>query len=436
MNLRFVLSAPGMCRLIPVGDRDRECDLFTQAVDLITKGVDKLQEDCTRIIGHEFKTDILFNAYTEKGFLKSMKDYDKFGFDKLYADSGGLQIVTRSMKEIDQAQKRKIYEVQSEADYAMCFDEIPVRTVVQSSSSRTQVGDKIFYPSKIKESSLKTAQNIKEQIEVLDELGSSSKVHYIIQGNRESDMVDWFNIGSSVLDDEHFKSVGGVSLADTCMGNGPLESIEMLSTYSTLVNSFDTDKIKKHLHLLGVGGASRLKPLIYLIQSGFLPNEGYTYSFDSSTMSLSFIQGNFRTENNSLINSNDLQSVRYSMESVFSYYENIFRESGIDFDVDEIIDIVMKHIRSVSDLTSNTPDRLYPIIRAFIPLYNSYGIKILVQSLKKQVSSMKFDKTPIGMLQYVKNGDDYKKWFREFSHLVPSKRIYREKEFDLSNFFG
>ncbi len=89
------------------------------------------------------------------------------------------------------------------------------------------------------------------------------------------------------------KYIGGIALADTCMGNGELESIEMLKA-GHIISQDCHPNYSEHLHLLGVGSINRMKPVIYLSKSGFL-DKFQRISYDSTSHSSSLLFGKFMT---------------------------------------------------------------------------------------------------------------------------------------------
>ena len=96
-----------------------------------------------------------------------------------------------------------------------------------------------------------------------------NKSNIIVQGNFADDMVRWYSIIQDMLTDEHFKNVGGIAVADTCMGNKELESIDML-TAAHRIAQFANPSATEQIHLLGVGSIPRMAPVLYLEHSGFL----------------------------------------------------------------------------------------------------------------------------------------------------------------------
>jgi hypothetical protein len=435
MEFRYVFSAPAMLRLMPSVWEKENPEEYSKIVGMIKEGMQRLRADSsTQIPEIKFGIDLLFNAYSEKEFGGWLRKYDIFGFDKLYADSGGLQIVTAG-KKVDDSLKSEIYAIQSQADFAMCFDEIPASTVgiADTKSNRSQTSNKLYHPSRKKETAIKTANNIREQIEILDKFGTETKVHYIVQGNTHQDMYEWFDDGARILTDAHFERVGGVSLADTCMGNGPMESIDMLVAYHRIHKEFGPEKIKKHVHLLGLGSVRRLLPVIYLMNSGMLSRD-LTISFDSTTFSMSYFMGRFIDSEGNKIQGDPVE-IRRMFHMIYQYFGDIYRKYVPDLDEEHFIDYVSREVRSVADTINNARMDIQALVRANITLTNCWQILGFIAQVKKILERAKHDNSPIGMLQFVRDFEDYQEWRREFGRFVPSNRIKREQLVTLDNFF-
>lgn len=438
-NLSYTFSAPAMLRLNKSTWEDANPEGFQQVKSMLVAGLNQLRAD----IGNQgnsnvkFDIDILFNAYTEKDMGERIKSQDNFGFGKIYADSGGLQIVTAG-KSVDDSLKKSIYQTQSVADYAMCFDEIPCSNIeglsMDTKSNRSQTGNKVFYPERLEQTATKTAHNIREQIETLDSIGTNTTVHYIVQGNTTEDMYKWFEYGTKVLGDEHYKRVGGLALADTCMGNGPLESIDMLVAYHLINKEFGFEKTNRHIHLLGVGSVRRLTPLLYFMNSGLLPKD-LTVSFDSTSFSMSYFMGRFMSDDGTKVERH-AHKYEQMFHKVFHYYEKIYREHFPDCDQNHFVKYCVEQIRSLADSVNNADPTIAPLVRANITLTLCWQILGFINNMNKVMDTAKHDRTGMGMLQYVNTYDDYLAWKREYSRFIPSSRIKREYKTTIDSFFG
>lgn len=430
MDLRYCFSAPAMLRINKSTWEDENPEDWIKVHSIMSEGIARLQEDIKhRIPGMTFAMDVLFNAYTEKDMGERISRMNNFGFEKLYADSGGLQIVTAG-KTVDDSLKASIYKTQSTADYAMCFDEIPVRNKDgvsnDSKSNRSQTGNKVYFPKQKVATATKTAENIREQIEVLDKYGTPTTVHYIVQGNEYGDMIDWFADGARVLTPEHYKRVGGIALADTCMGNGPLESIDMLAAYHRIRDQFGESYTKNHIHLLGLGSVKRLMPVFYMRESGFLPKD-MTISFDSTTFSMSYFMGRFTDKDGHKVEKG-AHAYRKMFHQVWEYFGDIYTKHVPGCTEKEFVDHVVAEIRSLAGVINNSHDRIAPVVRANITLTICWQILGFIKQVEHAMQKAKHDNSPLGRLRHVSTWDEFIKWRGEFGGKVKSLRITREPD--------
>jgi len=231
---------------------------------------------------------ILFNAFTEETFNDHLIKYNKYGAqDKLYVDSGGLQIITMGAK-IDDEMKKKIWTRQAKSQgYCMCFDEMPLH-IDGDSSKRGNTNCRILIDDKIEDAGKITGAGINEQIEVFKSLGSEAKVMAIGQGQDLETYQRYLNGVVDNIDPKNFDTIQGVSLSLACCGTKPFNSIDI---FNTIKHLDIPDEFKKHVHLLGAGSIRKILPAVLLYRSGFL--DKFTLSFDSSTHSSSFDNGQF-----------------------------------------------------------------------------------------------------------------------------------------------
>lgn len=239
----------------------------------------------------ELLLSALYNGFTEEKFIAPMARLENLHMHTWYADSGGLQIVTAG-REVTPELMSDIYRVQSQAEYAMCFDVIPLETLPSEKTSRnerTNTANKKFNRSLLRQSALATGQNIKAQTTYFRDHGAKTKVIIIVQGNTADDMVEFYETIMSCLSDEDLLNIGGIAVADTCMGNDVAESIDMLIAAHRIAK-IAPENVKGHLHMLGVGSLDRMRPALYLSKSGFL--DSYKrISYDSSTHTSAHMYG-------------------------------------------------------------------------------------------------------------------------------------------------
>jgi hypothetical protein len=306
----------------------------------------------------------------------------------------------------------------------MCFDEIPTISIGSGTAGRASTGDKLYQPERADACAIKTANNIKEQCEVLKY--SKSKVFYIVQGNNVDDMISWFNQGSTVMSD--YSKIGGLALADTCMGNGTLESIEMIVAYNAIRSKFGADVVKNHIHLLGVGSVSRLLPFIY--SKGSMLPEDLTVSFDSTSFSMTYMMGKFKNIDNS-----NVERYQYKpyFNTILDYIIDQINIEYDDFDRDEFIEHIINSIMSTSDTIhkSRWPDAA----QAFITITLLYQLHSFIYSLNKSIKKMKTDNSALGRFKLCNDYSSYMEWKSQFAQFIDSKRIRRDTATSLDEFF-
>ena len=421
MKLRYVFSAPAMLRIQPCSMSNDFPEQYAIFSGMVNDCVSKVKKDVfSKISGIDFEIDVLFNAYTEKEHGIHIRRNNNFSFEKLYADSGGLQIVTLG-KPIDDALKKDIYKSQSCADFAMCFDEIPTRSIITSngsSSSRSRVTDKMYFQEESERCAIKTANNIKEQCDVLSEINDTTKVMYIVQGNNENDMYEWFKYGTDVL--KSYDRIGGLALADTCIGNGVLESVEMFIAYNRIRAEFGEGMTNNHIHLLGVGSVGRVMPMLW-VKDSLLPDD-ITVSFDSTSFSLTYIMGKFTDASGKSVKRNKL--AKYIME-VLAYFEPVIKKYEPDFDKEKYAKYYFNNIMSVADTLNNVPLDQKHIPMSHIVSTIVYQLFGFMEILNRAIAEMKQSNSPLSLLKHVHGYDDYKSWKATYAKYIDSARIQR-----------
>lgn len=330
MNLEMVFSAPAMLRFQRTNVEISFPEAARRRAEMLRAYLHEVKAQCSNVVGFPFGISMLYNAYTEPSSGQMIRDSD-FGFDYLYADSGGLQAVTQNIK-VDDAFKHNIYREQAKTDFAFCFDEIPCRDMERA--SRSANGGKLYFPDEARACAIKTAHNINEQIETIRSINDHTKVFYIVQGNTIDDMVEWVKAGWDIV--QHKERIAGFALADTCMGNDVLESIDMLIAYAKIAEM--TGNRYNRLHLLGVGSASRLSPAINFIKSGII-NKDTIVSFDSSSLSLNWIFGGILTEEGKIPFNDDVGFETNLLPRLHTYFD--FVSPYVECERDE----VMQHFR-------------------------------------------------------------------------------------------
>lgn len=264
-KFEYVASGVGYLRLKSTMTTDESTEEFKHYI--------------TNILNNDHHTfSFLYNSYAEAGYGKWIQKY-RGCLDKIHADSGGLQIITRGSV-IDDEIKTTIYKNQGQyADVGMCFDEIPL-TVVGTSSKRGDVTNRFFDHSKFEECARQTGKNILQQILTYEDIGSECKPYVILQGNSVETFIRWYEIILDTIPHELHHRLGGLSVSGAALGNGQLEDIIRYMSVPFLPKISD----ETHLHILGVGAISRLIPLVSIIRSGLYDDIKISYDSTTHTM--------------------------------------------------------------------------------------------------------------------------------------------------------
>lgn len=433
VDFEYVFSGTNMMNLLPFKKKDNHTpDYNDLKMQIITDGVLMVKETCREMFTEfNVKTSILYNAYVEHKKGIGYNHYNNVGFDDLYADSGGLQVVTQG-SELTEELKLKIYEQQKNAKYAFCFDEIPVENksgvTALAGGGRANVSMKQFDYARFKDCAERTGYNINNQLNAFN--GTNTQGFYIVQGNTYKDMVDWVRWGAkNVVNLDH---LAGIAPADTCMGNGELESCDMIMACRIIYNEFEN--INKRMHLLGVGAPNRMLPVIQLMKSGFLDN--VNISFDSSSNAMAMMNGNFKNDGVSAKNPKDIEK---SIENFIIYFKPMFTKYVGEFDNIELRDYIVSKLRfftKIEDDAFNEKPHFVPITGSIVPLYCTWLNIGFFKQCKLMIEDEALSQTAIGLLSEVQTPEDYIHWRNQFKNHIKSVRMYRKREEDLSSLFG
>lgn len=422
LTSEFVFSAPSYLRIITHGRLRTVPSLMKLTDTIVTDGITRIKEKLKEI-NYPMMISILFNAFTEKSYLERIFSSGRFGFDRVYADSGGLQMVTLGMTANHQA-KQDVYAIQAQADLAMCFDEIPVKN--EGFAGRSSYLDKVFMYEEHAKCAKETCDNVISQIDYFRKVGSSTKIFFIVQGNTFKDMSEWFEIAIKTIPKDYWDHIGGLAIGGVCMGGGQKEDVEKMIVYRQLRDDFGTEYTKKHLHMLGVGSIMRLHPMVILRNSGLIPEDTHV-SYDSSTLSMAYTYGKFMTKDG------DYQRDTPLWEKGFQDYYNAITPIFLDYgytqkEINGYYDQVMKDMLCHKKIYSDhEDDRLRVVHHCFTALSNIFQIINFTHSLHRLYVNWDKGNDPIGMLKMVKNVDDFYEWERVYGPLVSSKRLSRKK---------
>lgn len=367
---------------------------------------------------HEFS--FLYNAYVEKHFGEVFYSaYRGKGINQVYADSGGLQIVTLGMSITPQL-KQKVYESQaSYSDCAMSFDEIPV-SIIGDRAVRSDINSKYFDRSKFEWCARESGRNVRDQILTFNKMKSDAKPMFIAQGGDCDTYVKWCELALEEIPEELHERIGGVAMGAGGIGNGMLEDCKRAFYYTQLPISETTD----HLHLLGIGSVSRMVPTLAMIKSGLCKSSRVSY--DSTTHTSGVQMGRYYGPNYEWIT----PGKHFINEDgpLYTIINNDIKKNVPSYDVtDEFFHEVMNI--SVRKYQAKTNDPNPPII-AFNAYFTSSVLNFIrhLGSVRKDfnlVNTIMNDKEYNAMVAFsnVKNRDDFTKWENEIGYMLPSQAV-------------
>ena len=233
---------------------------------------------------HQF--GLLYNALVENTFGPPLKRNFNDHLSNIYADSGGLQIVTLG-KKVTEEIKQKVYHNQgSNSTIGFSFDVIPVK-VQGERSSRLDTTNRSFDAANFEDMAIQTGKNVWEQIQTFDRMGSDTKPIIIMHGNCYDTYMRWCELLLEQIPRAHHSRIGGVAMGGAALGFGTLEDVRRAFYFTQL----PIDIERQHLHLLGVGSVVRMLPIAALKYSGLY--EGVHVSYDSTSHSSGPVMGKY-----------------------------------------------------------------------------------------------------------------------------------------------
>lgn len=257
----------------------------------------------------DHKISCLYNAHTESAFPEKYKLSNiNNHFDNIYADSGGLQIITKGLKISDKLKKAIFHNQAINSNYAMSFDEIPLK-VLGEKSVRGDTENRIFDRDNLKEYAKKNALNFKEQIQFFLDEKSKTVPIFIIHGQTYDDIMTWTQAVVDILSEEEKQFLSTIALSSATTGEGDLIDLKKYFMFKYL----PIDNVKQ-IHMLGVGSLKRMAPVLALNFKGML--DGVSISYDSTTHTSMPVLGRF-----SLNNKNHQLGKQYNKN-----YDKIFNE--------------------------------------------------------------------------------------------------------------
>lgn len=374
---------------------------------------------------------LLYNAYTEKKLIDKFKSLKNLETRAIYADSGGLQIVTRG-KEITEKVKDQIYLDQAYADYGMCFDVMPITksnaTKKQTRNERSNMGSRIFHPSLHKEAGRLTGVNVKKQIASYRKIGAKTKAIIIVQGNTFEEMVMYYEQIAKQLKDEDYDHIGGMAISGACIGRGELESIEILRA-AHLISKKAHGNISKHFHLLGIGSIARMKSVIYLKRSGYLDSFDHI-SFDSTSHTSTMTYGLMKLNGGcKALGSHRGRKTEEQFSNIYDLFKPYIKKHATK---DEYLDLILGKIDPSKPLGTADDWRHGSILKRSdsvlgklsVNAYTLYQVNNFLKCLD-DLWDDEFAGDPTTALLRVKNDDDMQQWFGDYGRELSSNRISR-----------
>ncbi len=263
MKLEYVASGLAHTRLT-----NKDLSEDAESIAFVNRCLQAIQDK------HNHYISFLFNGYTEERLGECMNSLVGSSLYNIYADSGGLQMVTRGHKSTKEL-KDAVYKVQAKlSTVALSFDEIPL-VLTEGRSNFHDTKSRYFDKSQLEAKARLSGKNLREQVEYFRSVKSKSKPLLIMQGNSIDTYQQWLDVMADELGD----CINDVELASGAapLGQGFLEDSKRFFALTQL----KYPKEFKHYHILGIGSPQRLLPLIALARVGHF--KGKLVSYDSTT---------------------------------------------------------------------------------------------------------------------------------------------------------
>lgn len=353
---------------------------------------------------HGHKVSLLYNAHTEKNSGKVFKPTFKGkGIYEVYADSGGLQMVTIGAN-ITGAMKDKVYENQAQySDVAMCFDEIPV-AYGGGRSERLNLGNRWFDKDKFEFCARETGRNIKRQIEIFDATKSDARPIFIMQGNDYDTYMKWCEYAIDEVPEEMRDRIGGIAMGAAALGHGTLQDIQRAFYYTQL----PWQPKNRHMHLLAVGSVTRLIPNIMFIQNGLYKDVWLSY--DSTTHTSGSVMGRYYKDDATYVFDRVFND-RYA--EIHADIKQIFPHFDVDLKL--FYDAMNKPTRKHGEAIGNVHPLIYTYV-AFVSaaIYNfTAHVEKVIKSEEAALNMFKYgsvEQNAFRALKEVKTASDFAHW--------------------------
>lgn len=413
MKFEYVVSG--------IGHIIKNMNVFTDdptVVEFVKKCFKVLQQDKEN---HTFS--VLFNAYTEKRLGEKLHSIYKDDVKNLYADSGGLQMITRGHTVTEQL-KTDVYDIQSRySDIGMSFDEIPI-VMMGERSEFSDIRGRYFDRSILKEKAEATGQNLLNQINYFLDNKSNCKPMMIIQGNDLESYQSWINYIVDIVGVDKMKYVYGISSGAAALGQGQLEDYKRIFILSQL--QYPTELVFDHYHFLGVGAVKRVIPLVALKERF----EGKIISYDSTTHALGPTMGTYYIDY--------YQKVFFQQkrQENFQYCVDNINKNAVLLGLDEI---PIEHFRyriaqpkDWNDWEHSSQENSYKILFTFF-VSSVYNFMKYVNDVYKDENIFRWFLDDNGLLiqtiEYSKCRDyqDFTEWYNTYGKTINSLAVMSKK---------
>lgn len=278
--------------------------------------------------------EFLYNAFTERDLGEIMETYGP----PVYADSGGLQMVTTKMgtrlkPEQIEKEKLSVYANQAKhSTYGFSFDEIPA---VKIDEGAFGIGGSVFVKDLCFSYGSKAQVNLVDQYRTFKDTKSKSKIIPIIQG-ADTETTELYCAGLFDSLPEDFENYcDGLAIGGVNTSNIYAPTV-LINDVSKVQNPLVKSLFAKRIHLLGVGSLSKFLGILIMIENDLLKTEKLTIDSASSSKGIWF--GGFKDFNaKGKLSVTKLGKTRNSVvdkvyKSIWNEFEDILLELFDDYE--------------------------------------------------------------------------------------------------------
>jgi len=415
-HLEYVLSGVGFTRLVA-----KPLQESAEGVAWVNDMFTSMQS-----VGATHGFSLLYNAWIEHSFGEIFKLF-RPGLENVYADSGGLQIVTQG-KAITEDMKEKVYFNQANGSTkAMCFDEIPV-TILGDKSTRLDLGSRFFDETKFMDCAILTGKNIARQIEIFLDEKTKSQPILITQGNCLETYMQWTDLVLQQIPTSHHKYIGGIAMGAAALGHGQLEDIKRAFYFTQL----PFEAAHNHVHILALGSVTRILPYLIFMQNGVF--QDLHLSYDSTTHSSGIHMGRYYSRKGA-----NLEFGRKMGPEWAEIYEDVCALADVGLDFEEFVRVINMPATAYE---KETGDRV-PAVKALAAMCCA-SVKNFIQHVERCVQSRKdvlkladSRKSYLAFkhLHEVKTLQDFVHWETQLGRFLHSVPVQSSRPATLENFF-